>query len=126
MLFKRGSNAQVIKDAKAAVTDDEEKLQVGSGLPPAKASNSLAADAAEEAREARKEQPKMTDVFSWKDLNYTVPVPGGHRKLLDDVSGYVAPGKLTALMGESGAGKVHIFTFLCLTFPDLLSYRRRC
>src|SRR5258708_23820963 len=28
------------------------------------------------------------------------------RRLLEDVSGYVAPGKLTALMGESGAGKV--------------------
>ena len=27
-------------------------------------------------------------------------------RLLDEVSGFVAPGKLTALMGESGAGKV--------------------
>lgn len=31
---------------------------------------------------------------------------GTQRRLLDDVSGFVAPGKLTALMGESGAGKV--------------------
>jgi ATP-binding cassette subfamily G (WHITE) protein 2 (SNQ2) len=35
-----------------------------------------------------------------------VPVSGGKRQLLDDISGYVVPGKLTALMGESGAGKV--------------------
>jgi ATP-binding cassette, subfamily G (WHITE), member 2, SNQ2 len=27
-------------------------------------------------------------------------------RLLEDASGYVAPGKPTALMGESGAGKV--------------------
>ena len=27
------------------------------------------------------------------------------RRLLDDVSGYVAPGKLTALIGESDASK---------------------
>jgi ATP-binding cassette subfamily G (WHITE) protein 2 (SNQ2) len=49
----------------------------------------------------------MTDTFSWEGLNYTVPISGGEeRKLLNDVSGYVVPGKLTALMGESGAGKV--------------------
>ena len=28
------------------------------------------------------------------------------RRLLNDISGYVPPGKLTALMGESGAGRV--------------------
>jgi len=53
------------------------------------------------------EHPPMTDVFSWQHLQYTVPISKGeHRRLLDDVSGFVAPGKLTALMGESGAGKV--------------------
>ena len=49
---------------------------------------------------------EMTDTFSWEGLNYTVPVCSGERKLLNDISGYVVPGKLTALMGESGAGKV--------------------
>ena len=49
----------------------------------------------------------MTDTFSWEGLKYTVPISGGEeKKLLNDVSGYVVPGKLTALMGESGAGKV--------------------
>jgi ATP-binding cassette subfamily G (WHITE) protein 2 (SNQ2) len=49
----------------------------------------------------------MTNTFSWQTLNYVISVGGGRRrKLLDDVSGYVSPGKLTALMGESGAGKV--------------------
>jgi hypothetical protein len=40
----------------------------------------------------------MTDIFSWQNLNYVVPVKDGERKLLDNVSGYVVPGKLTALM----------------------------
>lgn len=49
----------------------------------------------------------MTDNFTWQNLRYIVPVGKGQtRQLLDDVSGYVVPGKLTALMGESGAGKV--------------------
>ena len=51
--------------------------------------------------------PLSNEVFTWHDLQYDVPVAGGNvRRLLDNVSGYVAPGNLTALMGESGAGKV--------------------
>ena len=43
-------------------------------------------------------------VFTWENLNYHVPVPGGTRRLLHDVMGFVKPGTLTALMGASGAG----------------------
>ncbi len=54
---------------------------------------------------------RSNDLFSWFGLNYTVSLPMGQRVLLDNVMGYVAPGKMTALMGESGAGKVgnHVF-----------------
>ncbi|GAA5926233.1 hypothetical protein JCM3775_000963 [Rhodotorula graminis] len=50
--------------------------------------------------------------FTWEDLTYTVPVPGGHRQLLDHVHGYVRPGELTALMGSSGAGKTTLLDVL--------------
>ena len=57
----------------------------------------------------RSEKLERADILSWKNIQYEVPVSGGEvRKLLDDVSGYVIPGKLTALMGETGAGKVGI------------------
>ena len=56
---------------------------------------------------------KMTDIFSWQHINYTVPIDqGDDRQLLSDVSGFVAPGKLTALMGESGAGKTMLLNVL--------------
>lgn len=44
------------------------------------------------------------NVFAWDDVVYEVPVEGGTRRLLNKVTGYVRPGTLTALMGESGAG----------------------
>src|SRR5437868_1145742 len=50
--------------------------------------------------------------FTWEGLNYTVPVKGGHRQLLNEVYGYVKPGTLTALMGASGAGKTTLLDVL--------------
>ena len=68
--------------------------------------NDLRGDGAK-AEKALAAAEKMTNTFSWEGLSYTVPISGGsERRLLNDVSGYVVPGKLTALMGESGAGKV--------------------
>ena len=54
--------------------------------------------------------------FTWEGINYHVPVPGGTKRLLHDVFGYVKPGTLTALMGASGAGKT-----TCL---DVLAQRK--
>jgi ABC-type multidrug transport system ATPase subunit len=50
--------------------------------------------------------------FSWHHIDYTVPVKGGSRQLLNDVAGIVKPGHLTALMGSSGAGKTTLLDVL--------------
>lgn len=47
-----------------------------------------------------------TSIFTWQNVTYTIPYKGGQRKLLQDVQGYVKPGRLTALMGASGSGSV--------------------
>ncbi|TDZ36627.1 Brefeldin A resistance protein [Colletotrichum spinosum] len=44
-------------------------------------------------------------IFTFKNINYTVPYGNGERKLLSGVCGYAKPGKMIALMGSSGAGK---------------------
>ncbi|KPM39619.1 ABC transporter G family member 11 [Neonectria ditissima] len=51
-------------------------------------------------------------ILTWENLNYDVPVPGGTRRLLNNVFGYVRPGQLTALMGASGAGKTTLLDVL--------------
>lgn len=51
-------------------------------------------------------------IFTWKDLELTVPYMGGERKLLNKVSGYARPGVMVALMGASGAGKTTLLNTL--------------
>ncbi|KAI0155258.1 ABC-2 type transporter [Xylariaceae sp. FL1272] len=55
---------------------------------------------------------ESTSVLTWEELNYDVPVPGGTRRLLNNVFGYCKPGELTALMGASGAGKTTLLDVL--------------
>jgi ATP-binding cassette subfamily G (WHITE) protein 2 (SNQ2) len=51
--------------------------------------------------------------FTWRDVEYTVPLQGGgERKLLSSISGYVKPGVMVALMGASGAGKTTLLNTL--------------
>ena len=104
LTFKRGA-AQI--QTSRPRSDDVE-----TAAPAANAVNDLLPDE-EKAEKALATAEKMTDTFSWEGLNYKVPISGGgDRKLLSDVSGYVVPGKLTALMGESGAGKVRVSLFI--------------
>jgi len=56
--------------------------------------------------------PFVPVTLSWRHINYTVDIPPAKRgdkptkrQLLKDISGFAAPGKMTALMGSSGAGK---------------------
>ncbi|KAK1834136.1 ABC-2 type transporter-domain-containing protein [Podospora conica] len=72
----------------------------------------------EKRRQARKENAsselkiESESILTWENLCYDVPVPGGTRRLLNNVFGYVKPGQLTALMGASGAGKTTLLDVL--------------
>lgn len=64
--------------------------------------------------------PKTSDsesIFTWQDVEFSVPYDGGQIKLLNNVHGYARPGVMVALMGASGAGKT--------TLLNTLSQRQR-
>ncbi|KAK7033391.1 pleiotropic drug resistance ABC transporter [Favolaschia claudopus] len=105
VLFKRGSKKATAvvetkgKDVEMANVDDASVYSMRQA----------------QTKEAFSAAEPMADIFSWQNINYVVPVKEEGvttRKLLDNVAGYVAPGTLTALMGESGAGKTTLLNVL--------------
>ncbi|ODQ80831.1 hypothetical protein BABINDRAFT_161036 [Babjeviella inositovora NRRL Y-12698] len=53
-----------------------------------------------------------SNIFHWRDLTYQVKIKTENRVILNNISGWVKPGQLTALMGASGAGKTTLLNTL--------------
>ncbi|KAI3332377.1 ABC transporter PeaB1 [Xylariaceae sp. AK1471] len=50
--------------------------------------------------------------LAWRNITLDLKAHGEERRLLDELSGFVEPGQLTALMGASGAGKTTLLNTL--------------
>ena len=101
--FKRGTKNV---PGGAVAPPDEESGGGGDTVTPVEAEEE-SKQRLEEVEKSLEKSLKTTDIMSWAHLTYHVSVSGGERRrLLNDISGWVVPGKLTALVGESGAGKV--------------------
>lgn len=106
-IFKRGQVPNSVAKAIEAGEDsnDLEKnnsKDSGGKLPLDDSEKSKDESSGSEAEENAANVAKNETVFTWQNVNYTIPFEGGERQLLRDVQGYVRPGKLTALMGASG------------------------
>lgn len=97
-IFKRGEAPRAVEDA---VKYKELPGDIESG-----SSNSLQEKNSDESKKQVQGIARSTSIFTWQNVNYTIPYKGDQKKLLQDVQGYVKPGRLTALMGASGAGLV--------------------
>ena len=100
MIFKRGKVSK--RELKSLVSNPEHVQD-----------NGQQSTAVEQKENRTDDALAVSDeVFSWRNINYDVSIKGKPRRLLDNVSGFVAPGKMTALMGESGAGKTTLLNVL--------------
>ena len=106
LVFKRSKKAKKMlkQDAEA---DDEEKLK-----ERRTSSTSIQTPDSNNNQAEFSQISKQGSIFTWKNVEYTVPYQGGHRKLVNDVHGYVKPGVMIALMGASGAGKTTLLNTL--------------
>lgn len=127
-VFKRGQVPKKVEEGIATAGRDKKKGDEESGSSsshsPASSdaimstSNSDASDLREKQEQDKRNEEAMAkiegneSIFTFQNVNYTVPYEKGQRKLLDNVQGYVRPGKLTALMGASGAGKTTLLNIL--------------
>lgn len=107
LVFKKSKNAK--KQLKQSPPGDEEKAASESSNDTA-VGNSLTKEQSQE--EALTQIAKSESIFTWRDVQYTVPYQGGERKLLNGVNGYAKPGYMVALMGASGAGKTTLLNTL--------------
>ncbi|GAD91436.1 ABC drug exporter AtrF [Paecilomyces variotii No. 5] len=108
-----GGGALVFKKTKRAAqltkhgnTNDEEKVKTGEiGASSRDASPSSGAN-------GLKDLTSSDRIFTWSNVEYTVPYGNGTRKILNGVNGYAKPGVMIALMGASGAGKTTLLNTL--------------
>ena len=101
LVFRRGHVPAYLQDAAKNKDSDEETIV---GASPVTSN--------EKKKDGTAIIPPQKDIFTWKDVVYDIEIKGEPRRLLDNVSGWVKPGTLTALMGVSGAGKTTLLDVL--------------
>ncbi|KAJ8132750.1 hypothetical protein O1611_g874 [Lasiodiplodia mahajangana] len=108
--LQRAGGSKILFEKRAHLKSLSEQEDKEKGITSDSSSNT--------SRGKAQEDHQITDgtVFTFRDINYFVHAGGSEKQLLRNVSGFVTPGKLVALMGSSGAGKT--------TLMDVLAQRK--
>lgn len=113
LVFKKTRKAKKAVKQGSTPTDEEKAV---AGASSESSSGVIATNNSREGAGGQEETleqiSKSESIFTWQDVQYSVPYQGGQRKLLNNVSGYAKPGLMVALMGASGAGKTTLLNTL--------------
>ena len=113
LVFLRGRAGQLgtaLKGKRRA--DDVESLTAASTVPSSSSPLAGARSLNSKAPPPAAAPASQGETFSWQNVCLDIKTKEGSRRLLDNVSGWVRPGTLTALMGVSGAGKTTLLDSL--------------
>lgn len=106
LVFKKSKRSKNIA-AKNGKDNDEEKVEKADDNAALSRGNLPSGDNGEFSRLSSSER-----VFTWNNVEYSVPYGDGTKKLLNNVNGFAKPGVMIALMGASGAGKTTLLNTL--------------
>ncbi|KAI0401483.1 putative ABC multidrug transporter [Xylaria palmicola] len=107
--LQHGGGSKILYEKRAYLKSLSEREDKEKGINSERSSITM-------GRAQEEDQTTSGTVFTFRDINYFVQAGGSEKQLLRNVSGFVTPGKLVALMGSSGAGKT--------TLMDVLSQRK--
>ncbi len=99
--FKRSNKAKQQVAAASPVADEEK----GADAAGTSRTSSGQTETGGDEQETLQGLSKSESIFTFSNVEYSVPYQGGQRRLLNKVSGYAKPGVMIALVGASGAGK---------------------
>ncbi|KAK8045403.1 hypothetical protein PG993_005427 [Apiospora rasikravindrae] len=112
LIFKKSRRSKKQAQKLSAPDDEEKRAESGATSGTSSTENGSSPQTVDEENEDMEELAKSDSIFTWRDVEYTVPYMGGERKLLNKVNGYAKPGVMVALMGASGAGKTTLLNTL--------------
>lgn len=106
-VFKKSNKTKQLVAAASPVADEEKGADAGGTSRTSSGQTETGGD----KQETLQGLSRSESIFTFSNVEYSVPYQGGQRRLLNKVSGYAKPGVMIALIGASGAGKSSIFPF---------------
>ena len=111
LIFKKTKKAkQQVK--REAAADDEEKASPKTSRDSSSSETMQGSGSESNKDDITNAIAQSKSVFTWENVEYSVPYEGSTRKILNKVNGYAKPGIMIALMGASGAGKTTLLNTL--------------
>ena len=106
LIFKKGARTPALATLKNS--DVEKGDNAGDSSASSGQVNTISDEDELKKQKTTPKTPESESIFTWNNVEFSVPYGDGQLKLLNKVCGYAKPGVMIALMGASGAGKTTV------------------